>query len=336
MNIKYTKESSKKLLTNKSSENNLAGMENIRLAIVFPGKITKFNGLGELFFKSYPEVERIFTDMNISFGSELVYSCIDGFDYTNDSETKKILSSHILSCLFANILRYYNITPKALLGSSLGIYATLFAAKSISFDESNYLIKSLIDSISQNSDYSNPAYADILGLDEKTLVSLIENFKPGTSLLISHFNTQNHFIVSGDEQQLLKLIELSKKVDGLCQLFTKADYLIHTNFIKLSPLWYETLNNINFADPDIQVFCDTEAKPFNSVQEIKTILPEHIRKPVFFERSIRALISDGINSFIEVGGGGALSKQIRWIDRKVRIHCIEDKDSFEKAIKLLK
>ena len=311
-------------------------MENIRLAIVFPGKITKFKGLGKHFFKSYPEAERIFTDVNISFGNELIYSCIEGFDYTIDSETKKILSSHILSSLFANMLTNNNIVPNAFLGSSLGIYSALFAAKSISFDENNYLIKSLIDSISQSSDYPNPAYADILGLDEKTIGSLIENSKSENSLIISHFNTQNHFTVSGDEEKLLKLIELSKKLDGLCQLFSKADYLIHTKFLKLSSLWYETLNNIIFANPDIPVFCDTEIKSFNSGQEIKTILHEHIRKPVFFERSIRTLISEGINIFFEVGGEGVLSKQIRWIDRKIRIHCIENRDSFEKATKLLK
>ena len=328
--------SCKKRLTNKRSENNLSEMENIKSAIVFPGKITKFNGLGKLFFKSYPEAEKIFTDLNISFGNELIHSCIEGFDYTNDSETKKILASHILSSLFANILRNNNIVSHSFLGSSLGIYTALFAARSISFDESNYLIKSLIDSISQNSDYPNPAYADILGLDEKTIGSLIKNSKSENSLTISHFNTQNHFTVSGDEEKLFKLIELSKNVDGLCQLFSKADYLIHTNFLKLSSFWYEALNNINFANPDIPVFCDTEIKPFNSGQEIKTILREHIGKPVFFERSISTLISDGINAFFEVGGEGVLSKQIRWIDRKIRIHCIENKDSFEKAIKLLK
>ena len=311
-------------------------MENIRLAIVFPGKITKFNGIGKIFFKSYPAAERIFTNANISFGSELASSCINGFDYTYDSETKKLLSSHILSCLFANILRYYNITSKAFLGSSLGIYAALFAAKSISFDESNYLIKSLIDSISQNSDNISPAYAEISGLNEKTLISLIKNSLSESSLSISHFNAQNHFIVSGNEQEILKLIELSKKMDAFCQLFLKADYLIHTNFLKLSPLWHETLNNINFDDPDIPVFCDTEVKLFDSGQEIKTLLSEHITKPVFFESSIKALIAEGINCFLEVGGGGVLSKQIRWIDRKVRVHSVEDGDSFEKAIKALK
>ena len=47
--------------------------------------------------------------------------------------------------------------------------------------------------------------------------------------------------------------------------------------------------------------------------------------------SIKYMISSGVDTFIEVGPGKALSGMIRKIDRYVQVFNVEDSESFDKA-----
>ena len=54
--------------------------------------------------------------------------------------------------------------------------------------------------------------------------------------------------------------------------------------------------------------------------------------PVLFEKSIRDLINKGVDTFIEVGPGKALSGFVKKIDKSVKIYNVCDIDSLESTI----
>ena len=69
-----------------------------------------------------------------------------------------------------------------------------------------------------------------------------------------------------------------------------------------------------------------------------THLKEQVYSSVLWEQSVRAMIADGVDVFVEIGPGKTLSGFMRKIDRNVkmfRIGTMEDIDKTVEAIKEL-
>ena len=56
---------------------------------------------------------------------------------------------------------------------------------------------------------------------------------------------------------------------------------------------------------------------------------------VKWEASIRQMIADGVDTFIEVGPGKTLSGFVKKVDRSVKLLNVEDMKSLEATIKAL-
>ena len=71
-------------------------------------------------------------------------------------------------------------------------------------------------------------------------------------------------------------------------------------------------------------------------QSIPEILEKQVMSPVYFEKSIRYMIDQGVDTIIEVGPGKVLSGFVRKIDRSIQLYQIEDMESLKKTVKALK
>jgi [acyl-carrier-protein] S-malonyltransferase len=57
-----------------------------------------------------------------------------------------------------------------------------------------------------------------------------------------------------------------------------------------------------------------------------------VSSPVLWEDSIKKMIDEGVETFVEVGPGKALSGFIKRVSRKVTILNVEDMASLEKTL----
>lgn len=87
-------------------------------------------------------------------------------------------------------------------------------------------------------------------------------------------------------------------------------------------------------DPQVKVVANVSADYVRTGSEVRESLIKQVYSPVRWEESIRRLISDGVNTFIEIGPGKVLSGLIKKISREVKICNIEDQASLEKVLAL--
>ena len=78
--------------------------------------------------------------------------------------------------------------------------------------------------------------------------------------------------------------------------------------------------------------------PFHTalLKEASLALEKQVMSPVYFEDSIRYMISQGVDTIIEVGPGKVLSGFVKKINKDIQLYQIEDNESLEKTIKALK
>lgn len=91
--------------------------------------------------------------------------------------------------------------------------------------------------------------------------------------------------------------------------------------------------NNNFTK---QVIRNIDAEIYKKEDDIREILAKHVMSPVKFKDSLEKMIELGVDTFIEIGPGKALSGFVRRVSKDVNVINIQDKDSLENVIKTLK
>ena len=94
------------------------------------------------------------------------------------------------------------------------------------------------------------------------------------------------------------------------------------------------LKDITFKEPVIPFVANTSAGYLSAPEEIRESLLEQSYSPVFWEDSIRLLLKDGYNLFIEVGPGRVLTGFMKKIARGVKAMHVENRSTLERMLKL--
>ena len=100
----------------------------------------------------------------------------------------------------------------------------------------------------------------------------------------------------------------------------------------------QALSKVTLGELKIPYVTNVDASIIKDTERTKELLKEQVYSSVLWEQSIRAMIADGVDVFVEIGPGKTLSGFMRKIDRNVkmfRIGTMEDIDKTVEAIKEL-
>jgi len=87
------------------------------------------------------------------------------------------------------------------------------------------------------------------------------------------------------------------------------------------------LNAIKFADLQMPLVTNVDADSIRKGDEARSALVRQMTMPVRWEESMRMLLDEGVNTFVEVGPGKVLTGLMRQIERSVTTLSVEDEKS---------
>ena len=96
------------------------------------------------------------------------------------------------------------------------------------------------------------------------------------------------------------------------------------------------LENVEISDMNIPVITNVTAEYVENKDVVKELLKKQVSNSVKWEESVRKMISDGVDTFIEVGPGKTLSGFIKKIDKEIAVYNVEDIASLDKTLEALK
>ena len=91
------------------------------------------------------------------------------------------------------------------------------------------------------------------------------------------------------------------------------------------------LENVTVSEMNVPIITNVTGDYIKSKDEIKELLVRQVSSSVLFEESLKRMIADGVDTFIEIGPGKALSGFVKRIDKTKTILNIEDMASLEKT-----
>ncbi|WP_163876956.1 ACP S-malonyltransferase [Paenibacillus favisporus] len=302
-----------------------------KVAFVFPGQGAQSVGMGKDFYDAVPASRRIFESADEVLGFPMTNMIFEG----PDSELKKTFNTQpaLLTASVAafEAVREQGITPDFVAGHSLGEYSALVASGVLSFEDAVGTVRARGEFMEQAVPGGQGAMAAVLGAEREALAELCRSITAEGHLVeLANLNCPGQIVVSGSKEGVALVGERVKEAGGKRAIPLEVSGPFHSSLMKsAAEKLGGKLQPLSFNEPAIPVVANVTACPAASAEEIRGLLVEQVYSPVLWEDTVTYLISQGVDTFVEIGPGNVLTGLIKKTDKSVKLINVSSLDSLE-------
>lgn len=287
------------------------------LAYIFPGQGSQFSGMGKDLAEKYTAARAVFAEADDALGFSISRLCFEGtaeeLQLTENTQPA-ILTTSIaaLRALEAEGLP----APDAVAGHSLGEYSALVAAGALSLADAVRTVRLRGRFMQEAVPVGTGAMAAVMGADAETVEQACEEARQGEVCSPANINSPNQVVIAGHagavdrcvgvlkERWGKRAIKLNVSAPFHCQLMMPAQERLAAELEKLE-----------FNDLRLPLVTNVDAAMIHSGVEARGALVRQVSSPVRWLESVRLLIGEGVQTFVEVGPGKVLCGLVRQIER---------------------
>ena len=308
-----------------------------KTAFLFSGQGAQAIGMGKELAEHYAVADKTFDESTESLGMDMKKLIWDG-----DSETLMITENTqpailTMSVAVLRVLEQEGIRADVVAGLSLGEYSAHVAAGSISFADAVKLVKKRGKYMQEEVPVGVGAMAAILGLDEEKVREACKKAESEGIVSPANFNCPGQIAVAGEKAAVEKACEYAKEFGAKRAVPLAVSAPFHCEMLKgAGEKLAKELENVTFSDLQIPLITNVTADYVQSRDDIKPLLIRQVSSSVLWQKGIERMIADGVDTFIEVGPGKALSGFMKKINKEMTILNVEDMASLEATLTALK
>jgi [acyl-carrier-protein] S-malonyltransferase len=298
-------------------------------AFVFPGQGSQSVGMGRELAAVSPAAAAVFARADAALGERLTGIAWDGpaeqLDRTENSQPALLATS--IAYLEALRERWGGDAPRPAwaAGHSMGQYSALVAAGSVSLEDGIRLVRERGRLMQASGQGRDGAMAAILGLEDERLPELLAEARGHGTFGVANRNAPGQVVVSGDRAAIDAAAAIAKRLGARKAIVLPVSVAAH------SPLMADAaegmravLAGVDFRDPDPPLLANADARPLTSADACRAELVDHLTTGVDWIGAVRAMIDEGVTTFIEVGPGRVLTGLIKRIAPDVGAVAVED------------
>jgi [acyl-carrier-protein] S-malonyltransferase len=299
------------------------------IAFVFPGQGSQHAGMGKDLAEKYPAAREVFEEADAALGFGLSELCFTGpveqlqlTEYTQPA----ILTVSIAALRAAETEGIPR--PDFVAGHSLGEYSALVAAGALSLTDAVRTVRSRGRYMQEAVPVGKGAMAAVLGADLALVMSTCAEAAEGQVCSAANINSPNQVVIAGDAAAIDRAVVLLKERGARRAMRLNVSAPFHCALMNPArDRLALDLERIQFENLETPLVTNVDARTVNSGAEAREALVRQVSQPVRWLESVEFLISEGVQSLIEIGPGKVLSGLVRQIDRDLRCVNIEDEAS---------
>ncbi len=300
-----------------------------KIAFMFPGQGAFEPGMGREIAEAVPAAMRVYEEGSAASGLDLKRLCFEG---TVDElvETEVQQPALVATCLAINAaLRDRGIEPDYVVGHSVGEFAALGASNSLSVTEAIALVRERGLQMAVAAKEAPGSMAAILGLADDVVENICRKI---ANVWPANYNCPGQLVVSGQDQAIEECIEEAQREGARRAVRLKVSGAFHSPLVGLAAERLKpTIDRIDFKTPTANVMSTVTAK-LEEAARYPSLLVEQLTAPVRFTQAARAMVDQGVTTFVEVGPGNVLSGLLKRIDSSVRAFSVNDLKSLDAAV----
>jgi [acyl-carrier-protein] S-malonyltransferase len=299
-----------------------------KVAFVFPGQASQYPGMGKELAEKHPSARAVFDEADKALGFSISQMCFAGTE--EDLKLTANTQPAILACSVAiyRVLEERGLSADFVAGHSLGEYSALVAAGSLKFSDAIQLVRKRGSYMQDAVPAGVGAMAAIMGLSHAVVADACKRAAENEICAPANLNSPEQTVISGHAGAVKRAVEIASQLGAKRAVMLPVSAPFHSALMMPAQekLAVE-LKKVHFAGLRVPLVTNVDADTETSGDEARDALIRQVSMPVRWEESVRLLIDEGVNTFVEVGPGRVLTGLLRQIERSVSTLNVEDEKS---------
>ncbi len=308
----------------------------MRLAFLFPGQGAQSVGMGQALADRFPVARHVFETADRALGYRLSEICWKGpaEELKKTVHTQPALLVHSVAAW--KLLEAAGVRPAWVAGHSLGEYSACVAAGALEFEDAVRLVHRRGELMYRAGLDRPGTMAAILGLDRAQVEEACARAESAGIVRAANLNAPGQVVISGERGAVVRACELARGMGAKRVIALEVSGAFHSPLMESAAAGLtEALAAVSVHDALMPVVVNVSAEPLRRGADLRAALEAQLLGAVRWEDTMRRLVADGAEGFVEVGAGTVLRGLLRSLDKSLRSWNVDDPDSLQATLAAL-
>ncbi len=290
-----------------------------KCAFVFPGQGSQYSGMGKEMHDAFSCARDAFDEASQALGLSLQDLCFKGPEEVLKLTRNTQPAILTVSIAILRILQSRGLSPSFVAGHSLGEYSALVCAEALTLGDAARLVRNRGEYMQAAVPPGKGMMSAVLGLVAPEVELACHEAASEGIVSPANYNAPDQVVIAGEVSAVTRAGEIArqrgaKRVMPLpvsapfhCALMAPARERLAVDLARQE-----------FRDLEMPLIANAGATRVETGAEARASLIRQVCEPVRWVETIRNLVHDGVDTFVEVGPGRVLTGLVKKIAPQVR------------------
>ena len=290
-----------------------------KIAFVYPGQGAQKAGMGKDFYENSPLARDIYDRASECLELDMRALCFEENDLLDQTEYTQ--AAMVTTCLaMTAVLNEQGAEADVTAGLSLGEYCAIAEAGAMDLLDAIRLVRVRGQLMQHTVPTGEGAMAAVLGMDADQIDAVIE---PIANVTVANYNCPGQIVITGGTAGIEQASKTLKEAGAKRVVSLNVSGPFHSPMLRSAgEKLGKELMTVQLGELKIPYVTNVTAEYVTDSSEIRELLTRQVYSPVRWEQSIRKMIAQDVDTFVEIGPGRTLTGFLRKIDRNVTVYQV--------------
>lgn len=290
-----------------------------KIAFIYPGQGAQKAGMGKDFYENSPLARDIYDRASECLELDMRALCFEENDLLDQTEYTQ--AAMVTTCLaMTAVLNEQGAEADVTAGLSLGEYCAIAEAGAMDLLDAIRLVRVRGQLMQHTVPTGEGAMAAVLGMDADQIDAVIE---PIANVTVANYNCPGQIVITGGTAGIEQASKTLKEAGAKRVVSLNVSGPFHSPMLRSAgEKLGKELSAVQLDELKIPYVTNVTAEYVTDSSEIRELLTRQVYSPVRWEQSIRKMIAQDVDTFVEIGPGRTLTGFLRKIDRNVTVYQV--------------
>ncbi len=300
-----------------------------KIAFLFPGQGAQVAGMGKDFYEQNETARTIIDQASELLDLDMKALCFEKNDLLDQTEYTQ--AAMVTVCLaMEQVLEERGLKPDVTAGLSLGEYCAIACAGGMSVEDAITTVRKRGILMQNAVPDGKGSMAAVLGMSGEAIEAAIQ---PVEGASIANYNCPGQIVITGWKESVEQAAAALKEAGARRVLPLNVSGPFHSPMMEEAGMALgEVLESVSVNELKIPYVTNVTAEFVTDSSKIKDLLAKQVSSSVRWEQSIRAMLEQGVDTFVEIGPGKTLTGFLRKIDRNAKAYNVSVLEDVDKVV----
>lgn len=282
----------------------------MKKAYVFPGQGSQFPGMAKALYEGNAKGKELLEKANDILGFRITDIMFEGTP--DDLKATRVTQPAIFLHSVVLAKCYEGFRPDMVAGHSLGEFSALAAAEAISFEDALRLVYIRATQMQLCCEKVPGTMAAIVGLPDEKVEEICSSCEG--IVIPANYNCGGQVVISGEKTAVEQACEKAKAEGAKRALPLVVSGAFHSPLMEPARVELgKAIEETRIVEPICPIYQNVSAQAVTDPLTIKKNLLAQLTSPVRWTQSVRNMLADGADYFMEIGPGTVLQGLVKRI-----------------------